>query len=123
MTHDHPLRADWQRAHEELAAFAKARAHLDWEEGTLLLRALRCHAHVHLGFGSFGEYVERLFGYKARWTAERLRVAESLERLPAIEQSLRDGNITWSAARELTRVAVAETENDWLEATRRRCVR
>ncbi|HMJ13566.1 MAG TPA: hypothetical protein VK524_19235 [Polyangiaceae bacterium] len=55
---------------------AKARAALDWEEGQWMLRALRSGAHVHLGFGSFPEYVERLFGYKPRSTEEKLRVAE-----------------------------------------------
>src|SRR5258706_6505712 len=80
---------DWRCAHEELSRLAKCRARLDWEEGGSLLFALRSGAHLHLGFASFAEYVERLFGYKPRWTAERLRVAEALERLPELEQSLR----------------------------------
>src|SRR5438876_11638389 len=77
----HPVlsRLDAVRAHEELSRFARTRARLDWEEGELLLRALRVDAHLCLGFGSFAEYIERLFGYKPRWTAERLRVAEALE--------------------------------------------
>src|SRR5258706_7734629 len=97
---------EWQRAHEDLVCLARTRAKLDWDEGRSLLAALRTGVHLHLGYGTFAEYVERLFGYKPRWTDERLRVAEALETLPAIEQSLRDGAISWSAARELTRVAL-----------------
>jgi hypothetical protein len=73
---------DWVKAHSELTALARCRAALDWEEGTALLRALRCGAHRHLGHASFAEYVERLFGYKPRATEDRLRAAQALESLP-----------------------------------------
>ena len=108
-------KSEWVRAHEALSRLARQRAAADAEEGRLLLAALRSAAHVHLGYGSFGEYVERLFGYKPRSTQEKLRVAEALEELPAIAQALETGELNWSAARELTRVAVAETECEWLE--------
>jgi hypothetical protein len=83
---------------------------------------LRCAAHVHLGFGSFSEYVERLCGYRPRSTQEKLRVAEALEELPAIRAALEAGAVHWSAVRELTRVAVPETEREWLEVTRGKTV-
>jgi hypothetical protein len=114
---------DWRLAHEDLSRLAGCRARLDWEEGASLLRALRAGAHLHLGFATFAEYIERIFGYKFRWTEERLRVAEALEGLSEIAQSLRDGAISWSAARELTRVAAPESEHAWLEVARGRTVR
>jgi hypothetical protein len=73
-----------------------------------------------LGFGSFGEYIERLFGYQPRSTQEKLRVAEALEGLPALERALRDGELNWSAVRELTRVAVRETERECRSGAPRR---
>src|SRR5881394_726013 len=88
-----PPRIDWRRAHEELSRLARCRARLDWEEGRSLLDALRSGAHLHLGFGSFVEYVERLLGYKRRSTDERLRVAEALENLPELGQALREGKV------------------------------
>ncbi|HEX4339174.1 MAG TPA: hypothetical protein VH062_24875 [Polyangiaceae bacterium] len=51
-----------------------------------------------------------------------LRVAEGLEELPAIAQALASGLLNWSAARELTRVAVAETECAWLDVARGKTV-
>src|SRR5690348_6319327 len=81
----------WVQAHAALSRLARERAAADAEEGRCLLAALRSAAHVHLGFGSFGEYVERLFGYRPRSTQEKLRVAEALEDLPAICQALETG--------------------------------
>jgi hypothetical protein len=115
--------ADWKRAHTELVRLAALRASLDWDEGRSLLSALRFGAHLKLGFGSFVEYVEWLFGYRPRFTQERLRVAEALEELPELERALRDGELSWSAVRELTRVATLNTQAAWLAAARGRSLR
>jgi 5-methylcytosine-specific restriction endonuclease McrA len=109
---------DWVRAHTALTRLARERAAADAEEGRWLLVAWRSSAHVHLGYGSFSEYVERLLGYSPRTTREKLRVAEALEALPLCAGALEQGRVTWCAARELTRVATAETEAAWLEAAR-----
>jgi hypothetical protein len=115
--------ADWKHAHSELVRLAALRASLDWDEGRWLLSALRFGAHLKLGFGSFAEYVERIFGYRPRFTQERLRVAEALEELPQLERTLRDGELSWSAVRELTRIATRTTEQSWIAAARGRSLR
>jgi hypothetical protein len=79
--------------------------------------------HVHLGHGSFAEYIERVFGYKARTTQEKLRVAEALEALPELARALDAGCVGWCAVRELTRVAVPETEGAWLAFARGKTIR
>ena len=68
---------DWVRAHEALSRLARERAAADAEEGRWLLAALRAATHLHLGFGSFAEYVERLFGYKPRSTPDRRSLPEA----------------------------------------------
>jgi hypothetical protein len=118
-----PAPSDWRHAHEELSRLARARAHLDWEEGVALLSAERSGAHLQLGYATFAEYVGRLFRYSPRSTAERLRVAEALNDLPELAQALGDGAITWSALRELSRVAVAENEHAWLQIAQGRTLR
>jgi hypothetical protein len=113
---------EWLRAHEALSRLAKERARADAEEGRWLLAALRSATHVHLGFGSFAEYIDRTLGYKPRSTQEKLRVAEALEQLPLIAGALEQGSLHWSCARELTRVAIPETEEEWLDAGRGKTV-
>src|SRR5690349_7806179 len=115
--------AEWMLAHEALSRLAKARAQAEFEEGRWLLCALHAATHVRLGFGSFAEYIERLFGYSSRTTQERLRVAEALEELPKTSAALAAGAVTWPTVRELTRVAIAETEEEWLEAAKGKTVR
>jgi hypothetical protein len=113
----------WERAHAELLRLAHERARLDVDEGHWLLCALRSAAHLRLGYAFFAEYIERLFGYSPRWTAEKLRVAEALETLPELSRALADGELSWSIVRELTRVATDETEADWLAGSRGRKAR
>jgi hypothetical protein len=114
---------DWVQAHAALTRLARERATADAEEGRWLLCAQRTAAHQHLGFGSFVQYIEQLFGYSRRNTQEKLRVAEALEQLPAIAGELERGAVGWCAVRELTRVASAETEHAWLDAARGKTVR
>jgi HNH endonuclease len=120
---DGAVERDWLRAHAALTRLGRERAAADAEEGRWLLLALRSGAHVHLGHGSFSEYIERLLGYSPRATREKLRVAEALERLPRSAQALEQGALSWCAARELTRVATADTEVAWLDAARGKTTR
>jgi hypothetical protein len=115
--------APWRQAHDELIRLAVTRAGLYYEEGRWLLRAERAGAHARLGYGSFREYAERLFGYSPRLLQEKLRVAAALEELPLLSGALEHGRLCFSAVRELSRVATAATERQWLEAARSKSVR
>jgi hypothetical protein len=113
----------WQVAHAALVELARERAGLDFEEGRWLVAAKRASVDRQLGYGSFIEYAERLFGYKPRATQEKLRVAQALEELPELSRELRDGTLSFSQVRELTRVATPETEKIWAESARERTSR
>ena len=63
------------------------------------------------------EYAERYLGLKPRETEERLRMAEALEALPLLDGAFAAGERFFSAVRELTRVATAETEAEWMGRT------
>ena len=114
---------EWIQAHEALCDFARKRAEFEWEEGKLLLQAQRAEVHRHFAYASFAEYVGRWFGYGYRSVEEKLRVASALESLPEIDRMLATGDLSWSAVRELTRVATAETESEWLATASGKTVR
>jgi hypothetical protein len=114
---------EWALAHEALSKLRLKRAALDAEEGTWLLRAFRAATHLYFGYANFGEYVERLFGLRRRATEEKLRVAAALEALPELAEALRSGKLNWSVVRELSRVAVPETEREWILSVCRKTAR
>ncbi len=111
-----PAHVDWREADRALRRLARQRARLDVDEARWLLIARRAQVHVELGLGSFLEYIERVLGYRPRTALERLRVAEALEQLPALRAALTGGSVSYSATRELTRVATPDTEDAWLAA-------
>ncbi len=114
---------EWTVIDEAITRLAADKGALDLDIGRWLLVAHREGVERRLGFGSFAEYVERRLGYDARTTFERLRVARALEVLPALAALLRRGQRSWSAVRELTRVATPDTEAAWVEASERMTVR
>src|SRR5678810_370878 len=107
---------EWELAHQELVSVGKARAQQEHALGRALLRALRADCWRPLGFGSFNEYAERFADLTGRQTEERLRVASALEFLPEMKAALAGARLHFSAVRELTRVAEADTEAEWIAA-------
>jgi hypothetical protein len=72
--------------------------------------------HKLYGYASFAEYVDRVFGFTARQTEERLRVAGVLESTPKLAGKLEQGELTFTVVRELSRVADADNEEEWLDS-------
>jgi hypothetical protein len=108
--------ADWARLDQKLRGIAARRGALDAEEAHLLRDAEELKLWRAYGFGSMLEYMKRAMGYAPRTAAERLRVSRALAELPLLAEALERGALAHSAVRELSRVAVPDTEADWLEA-------
>lgn len=95
-----------------------ARARLRFIRGLLALH--RTGLYVKLGFSTTVQYASSEFGYQKTEVYESLRVAEALETLPRSTQAFEAGKLSWSALKEVTRVATAETEEEWLEFAARK---
>jgi len=109
--------AAWRDVHARLHTNARQRAALDANEAFLLREAERLQIWKPLGMVSILDYMERVLGYAPRTAQDRLRVARSLVHLPVLTESLGEANgLTFSAVRELVRVATPETEHLWLAA-------
>lgn len=84
----------------------------------LAVELLRIHKHRwHLRHGckTIAEYAEKTCGLRPRLTRELVRSAQILEELPVLATAFAEGDLAWSKVREVTRVATAETEQEWLE--------
>lgn len=106
----------WRVLHQRLCGISKRRAALDAEEARCLREAVAVRLWQRLGYVHLNEYLERELGHAPQAGAERIRVALALAQLPRIEASLGEGALSFSAVRELTRVATVDTEQAWLEA-------
>ena len=113
---------EWVEVDRRLREYARHRASLDAAEAFDLLRAEQLKLHLLHGFATMYEYLERVLGYGPHAARERMRVARTLARLPQTTAALARGALTYSAVRELTRVAIAETEASWLAAAEGKAV-
>ncbi len=113
----------WRDLDRQLRSIAKRRGALDAEELVLIREAGRVQLWRPLGMTSMREYLERRMGYAPQVAAERLRVADALDALPAIEAALETGELSYSAVRELTRIATRTTEQAWVKASRGKVLR
>ncbi|MEP6860053.1 MAG: DUF222 domain-containing protein [Deltaproteobacteria bacterium] len=116
-------RRSWQEIDRELRAIAKRQRALDAEEAVLLCTVVRREIWRELGKGSLLEYLEDVLGYGPKAAKERVRVALALDELPVLANALATGEQSYSAIRELTRVATKQTEAEWLAAVRGKNVR
>ena len=113
-----PRLESWQSLHQQLRGIAKRRAALDAEEARCLRDADAMKLWRRLGYVHMAEYLERELGYGPQVAAERLRVARELGELPQTEAGLAAGTLSYSAIRELTRIATTATEAEWLAESR-----
>ena len=102
---------------------AGERAALDAKEARWLREGEALKIWRRFGMVDMVDYMERALGYTPHVAKERLRVARALGDLPAIEDALRNGELSFSAVRELTRVATPQTEDEWLESAADKNVR
>lgn len=113
----------WRAVHRRLQHLVRRRASLDAEEAALLIVAREAGVHRELGYSSFVDYVASLLGCEHRTAYDRVRVAEALPELPAIRAALARGAVSYSAVREITRVADPDTEEAWLDVATTHTVR
>ncbi len=108
--------AEWQSVDRALRTIAGRRAALDADEARWLREAEAIQIWRPLGMVSALDYMERVLGYGPRVAQDRLRVARALGTLPQLTAALAHGELSFSAIRELTRVATPATEAAWRQA-------
>ena len=108
----------WKLIDRQLRTIAKRRGALDCDEAMLLCEASRHEVWRRVGNASLIEYLEEVLGYGPKTARERIRIATALDEMPELADALASGELSYSAVRELTRVATRETEREWIDAVR-----
>jgi hypothetical protein len=111
-------RAAWRDLDGRFRSLHKRRGSIDHEELGLIREAIAVQLWRELGMVSIREYLERRMGYTPGVASERVRVAEALDAMPELDTALAAGELSFSAVREITRIATRRTERAWLAACR-----
>jgi Holliday junction DNA helicase RuvB len=79
--------------------------------------------HQQMGYRSVIQYAQRRYHMRPSTAREHIAVGRALDDLPEIDDAFCEGRLSWSQVRLLVRIAVAETEREWVEWAARRTVR
>ncbi|MDQ2645458.1 MAG: hypothetical protein M3020_16695 [Myxococcota bacterium] len=107
----------------ELARRAGEAGRLRFEMGRGLDLLEQSGGHHALGFSSIEAYALERCERSASWTQKARSLARRLASLPAIEESLISGSLSWSMAAVLATVASPDDAEFWLAEASRRTVR
>ena len=113
---------DIERLDSVLASLAQADAALRLRLGQVL-EAIARGAVFELGFSSLGAYVVERCERSVRWAEGARALARRLEALPGLRRAVATGNVSWSMAEVLARVATPADEARWQELAECRTVR
>jgi hypothetical protein len=105
------LHARFQRRKREQSAW-------DAEESRDLRSADSIQLWTHYGCVTLVEYLEVYCGIEPRTALDRIRVSMALADLPLLEAELEAGTFQFSHVKELSRILVPGTEEEWVHHTR-----
>ena len=75
---------------------------------------LKRRLYLQLGHPSIQAYAAAELGFTDNKIREFIRLARSLDELPGLKRALQDGEIDWTKARTVARVATPRNEGSWL---------
>jgi 5-methylcytosine-specific restriction endonuclease McrA len=68
-----------------------------------------------LGYASVHQYAELALGWGKSKTSQFLHLSECLQELPQLRRSMAAGELSWTKAREVAKVATPRTETAWIQ--------
>jgi 5-methylcytosine-specific restriction endonuclease McrA len=106
-----------------LLARAGTRGRLRLALARIAARVIATRSWERLGFARLGDYARERVGLSARQLQDLAHTSERLAALPVLEEALASGQLGWSQARLIARVATPENAALWVAFARRVRVR
>lgn len=75
--------------------------------------------HRALGFSTMRQYANESLGLSQNMTYHFIHLAEAFERLPRLRRAVARGEIGWTKARAVVKVATGKTERTWIAKAKR----
>jgi len=91
------------------------------ERNAVLLfgEVLRRELYRELGYASIQAYAAEALGFTPSKTSQFVRLAGALEDLPRLRRSVAAGELGWTKAREVAKVATPRSERQWIAEAKR----
>lgn len=80
---------------------------------------LRRKLYRDLGYASIQAYTAETLGFTPSKTSQFVRLAGALEELPHLRRSVATGELGWTKAREVAKVATPRSEQHWITEAKR----
>ncbi|MBD3222484.1 hypothetical protein GF314_14710 [bacterium] len=103
-------------AHEQLKAAIEALNQAEHNAVLWFADIDRRRLYRDLGFASMWQYATEGLGFSRTRAKDFLRLARRLDALPGVRRSIASGELGYTKAREIVKVADPTTEQTWLEA-------
>lgn len=110
-----------QSAREVDAELRRSLAELETAQRNAVLwfaDVLKRRLYEELGCSSIHQYAAERLGFSPARTSQFLELARALESLPALRRSLARGEVAWTKARTVVKVATPKTDAFWAEQAR-----
>jgi hypothetical protein len=104
--------------HAELVVVSKDYHQAEHRLAVLLARMQADQLHRELGYANLVDYAEQELGLGRNTAFALAKLGRDLPTAPIVEQALAEGSLGWTKARELLKVVVPETEQQWVDFAR-----
>jgi len=105
--------------HQQLLAARRDHRRAEHTLAVLLTRFADGALFVELGYATVYEYAREVLDLGARRARDLLHIGRSLPDLPVLDAAFAGGELGWTKARELLRVATPDNEAAWVETAPR----
>lgn len=109
------MRSDEAKAlHQTLLANRRAHHQAEHQLAVRLAELADRRLYTELGYASVFDYADQALDLPRRQARDLIRIGRHLPELPELAQSMAEGRLGWTKAREIVTVATAETEAAWV---------
>ena len=111
-----------QAARQAHQAMVSAVRDLERAEQNAVLRfaeILHLRYYRHLGFASIVHYATEALGFSRAKTAQFVRLAQDMKRLPALQQAVAKNELEWTKARTIGPVATVDNQHKWISRAKK----
>jgi hypothetical protein len=107
------------KIHQQLLSVLSELTHVEKQAVLLFAEILERRLFRELGYSSMRQYAREALGFSDSHFFQFQRLAKSLKILPKVKDAVTEGEITWTDARTLARVAKPESQREWIDLAKK----